>query len=57
MLKYRYPDVGITKKESQRIKIKSIEDYEQIMTLEFQVKKSVIKVKEHYGIKDMEEIA
>ena len=25
------------------------------MTLESQVKKSVIKVKEHYGIKDMEE--
>lgn len=56
LLKYRYPDVGITEKRKyERIKIKSIEDYEQIMTLEFQVKKSVIKVKEHYGIKDMEE--
>lgn len=56
LLKYRYPDVGITEKRKyERIKIKSIEDYEQIMTLESQVKKSVIKVKEHYGIKDMEE--
>lgn len=56
LMKYRYPEVGITEKRKyERIKVKSLEDYEQMMSLEGEVKKSVIKIKEHYGIKDLEE--
>lgn len=56
LMKYRYPEVGITEKRKyERIKVKSLEDYEQMMSLEGEVKKSVIKIKEHYGIKDLDE--
>lgn len=56
LMKYRYPDVGVTEKRKyERIKVKSIEDYEQMIGLESDVKKSVIKIKEHYGIKDLDE--
>lgn len=58
LMKYRYPDVGVTEKRKyERIKVKSLEDYEQMMSLESDVKKSVIKIKEHYGIKDLDEEA
>ncbi|MCB0370666.1 MAG: hypothetical protein KDD45_14890, partial [Bdellovibrionales bacterium] len=53
LMKYRYPDVGITEKRKyERIKIKSIDDYEEMMGIEGEVKKSVEKIKEHYGIED-----
>lgn len=56
LMKYRYPEVGITEKRKyERIKVKSLEDYEQMMSLEGEVKMSVIKIKEHYGIKDLDE--
>jgi len=53
LLKYRYPDVGITEKRKyEKIEIKSIDDYEDAQTIEGQVKKTVAKVKTHYGVKD-----
>ncbi|OYZ19532.1 MAG: hypothetical protein B7Y39_11935 [Bdellovibrio sp. 28-41-41] len=53
LLKYRYPDVGITEKRKyEKIDIKSIDDYEDAQTIEGQVKKTVAKVKTHYGVKD-----
>ena len=53
LLKYRYPDVGITEKRKyEKIEIKSIDDYEDAQTIEGQVKKTVAKVKIHYGVKD-----
>lgn len=56
LMKYRYPEVGVTEKRKyERIKVKSLDDYEQMMSLEGEVKKSVIKIKEHYGIKDLDE--
>ncbi len=56
LLKYRYPDVGITKQRKyERVKTKSLEDYEQMISLESEIKKTVIKMKEHYGVKEIEE--
>jgi len=53
LLKYRYPDVGITEKRKyEKIEIKSIDDYEDAQTIEGQVKKTVAKIKTHYGVKD-----
>lgn len=56
LLKYRYPDVGLTKQRKyERVKTKSLEDYEQMISLESEIKKTVIKMKEHYGVKEIEE--
>ncbi len=56
LMKYRYPDVGITKQRKyERAKGKSLEDYEQMISLESEIKKTVIKMKEHYGVKEIEE--
>lgn len=53
LMKYRYPDVGLTEKRKyERVKVKSLEDYEEQMTLEGKIKQSVQKIQEHYGIKD-----
>tara|TARA_B110001454_G_scaffold16145_2_gene14616 strand:+ start:30453 stop:31043 length:591 start_codon:yes stop_codon:yes gene_type:complete len=53
LLRYRYPDVGITEKRKyEKIEIKSIDDYEDAQTIEGQVKKTVAKVKTHYGVKE-----
>lgn len=53
LLKYRYPDVGITEKRKyEKLEIKSLSDYEESQTMESQLKKTVSKVKTHYGVKD-----
>lgn len=53
LLKYRYPDVGITEKRKyEKIQIKSLDEYEESQTIEGQVKKTVAKVKTHYGVKE-----
>ncbi|NUM59691.1 MAG: hypothetical protein HUU56_13710 [Bdellovibrionaceae bacterium] len=53
LMKYRYPDVGLTEKRKyERVKVKSLEDYEEQMTLEGKIKQSVQKIQEHYGLKD-----
>lgn len=53
LLKYRYPDVGITEKRKyEKIEIKSLNDYEESQTVEGQIKRTVSKVKTYYGVKD-----
>ncbi|MBL7546195.1 MAG: hypothetical protein JNL11_20410 [Bdellovibrionaceae bacterium] len=53
LLKYRYPDVGLTEKRKyEKIEIKSLDDFEQTQTIEGQLKRTVSKLKNHYGIKD-----
>ncbi len=53
LLKYRYPDVGITEKRKyQKIELKTIDEYEDSQTIEGQIKRTVSKVKTHYGVKD-----
>lgn len=51
LLKYRYPDVGITEKRKyEKLELKSLDDYEDAQTIEGQIKKTVSKVKTHYGV-------
>lgn len=53
LLKYRYPDVGITEKRKyQKMELKTIDEYEDSQTIEGQIKRTVSKVKTHYGVKD-----
>lgn len=53
LLKYRYPDVGITEKRKyEKLEVKSLDDFEQGQTIEGQIKKTVSKLKTHYGVKD-----
>lgn len=53
LLKYRYPDVGITEKRKyQKMDLKTIDEYEDSQTIEGQIKRTVSKVKTHYGVKD-----
>lgn len=53
LLKYRYPDVGITEKRKyEKLEMKSLDQYEESKTLEGQIKKTVTKLKSHYGVKD-----
>ncbi len=53
LLKYRYPDVGITEKRKyEKIEMKSLDDYEKSQTIEVQIKKTVSKLKSHFGVKE-----
>lgn len=53
LLKYRYPDVGITEKRKyEKLEMKSLDQYEESQTIESQIKKTVSKLKTHYGVKD-----
>ena len=53
LLKYRYPDVGITEKRKyEKIEMKSLDEYEKSQTIEVQIKKTVSKLKSHYGVKE-----
>lgn len=53
LLKYRYPDVGITEKRKyEKLELKSLEEYEESQTIEGRIKKTVLKLKTHYGVKD-----
>ncbi len=53
LLKYRYPDVGITEKRKyEKLEVKSLDEFEQGQTIEGQLKKTVTKLKTHYGVKE-----
>ena len=53
LLRYRYPDVGLTEKRKyEKIEVKSLADYEESQTIEGKIKKTVSKLKTHYGVKD-----
>lgn len=55
LLKYRYPDVGITEKRKyEKMEIKSLDQFEESQTIEGQIKKTVSKLKTHYGVKEDE---
>lgn len=53
LLKYRYPDVGITEKRKyEKLELKTLDEFEEAKTIEGQIKKTVAKVKTHYGVKE-----
>lgn len=53
LLKYRYPDVGLTEKRKyEKLELKSLADYEESQTIEGKIKKTVSKLKTHYGVKE-----
>ena len=53
LLKYRYPDVGITEKRKyEKLELKTLDQFEESKTIEGQIKKTVSKLKTHYGVKD-----
>lgn len=53
LLKYRYPDVGLTEKRKyEKLELKSLADYEESQSIEGKIKKTVSKLKTHYGVKE-----
>lgn len=53
LLKYRYPEVGISQKRNyERVEIRSLDEYEKMLTIEQVVKRAVSKAKTHYGVKE-----
>lgn len=53
LLRYRYPDVGITDvRKYKKIQMKSLEDYEKGETLSDKIEKTIEKAKQHYGMKE-----
>jgi hypothetical protein len=53
LLKYRYPDVGLTEKRKyEKLEMKSLVEFEDSQTIEGQIKKTVSKLKTHYGVKE-----
>lgn len=53
VLKYRYPDVGITERRKyEKLELRTLSEFEEAQTLGGKLKKTVSKLKTHYGVKE-----